>query len=184
MPARHKYAKWRHWFCGVLAFLVLRSVTWIPGGAILPDLSAAEAEGDPVAGLHCQQGWQAYAQNPCICMRDPFPRAAWNDPCVLKIGSRYVMYMTSSAEMPWRPPVQPYRAVSMDGVKWQLEPKMPLLAPGANADDFDCQNVETPSVVFFGNQYHMYYTGVKAGMGGPMAIGHATSPDGIASQSE
>ena len=174
LRARHKHAEWGYWFSGALAFFILSGVIGVHGRTVAEDTS----QNDPVAGLHCQAGWKAYDHSPCICLGDLFPRAAWNDPCVLKTGSKYVMYMTSSAEMPGRPPVQPYRVISSDGVNWQLDPRTPLLGPGAT-DDFDCQNVETPPVVSFGGRYHMYYTGVKAGMNGPLAIGHATSPDGI-----
>lgn len=135
--------------------------------------------GDPVAAIPTQEDWQAYAENPCVSFGQERSMASWNDPCVLKQDGRYVMYLTSSAKMPGQPPVQPYRAVSVDGFHWTLEPKQPLLAPGTNVEDFDFQNVETPSVVFFQGRYHMYYTGVQKGLSGPMAIGHATSSDGI-----
>jgi hypothetical protein len=53
------------------------------------------------------------------------------------------------------------------------------MAPGA-AGAFDSASVETPSVVRFRDRYHLYYTGVGAGgLGGPMAIGHAASEDGV-----
>src|SRR5262249_59761288 len=92
---------------------------------------------------------------------------------------KYVMYMTTSMLIPGRPPVLPFRAVSEDGLSWTLEPKTPLLSPGKGASDFDLQSVETPSVVSFEGKYHLYYTGVREGLSGPMAIGHATSEDGI-----
>jgi hypothetical protein len=135
--------------------------------------------GDPVAGLPTQGGWRAHPEDPCLGFGELRPLASWNDPCVLKEGDEYVMYMTSSLAAPGQPPVQPFRAVSGDGLGWRLEPETPLVAPGKDASDFDFQSVETPSVVAFRGEYHLYYTGVQEGLGGPMAIGHATSGDGI-----
>ena len=89
------------------------------------------------------------------------------------------MYLTSSRFLPGLPPVQPYRAVSRDGLEWRLEPKTALLNQSFDPSDFDYQSVETPSVVILRKMYHMYYTGVQKGLGGPMAIGHATSTDGV-----
>jgi sucrose-6-phosphate hydrolase SacC (GH32 family) len=70
----------------------------------------------------------------------------------------------------------PYRAVSSDGLDWQLEPAEPLL--DASGPPF--VSIETPSVVRFDGQFHMFYTGVyPAKSPTPFAIGHAVSTDGI-----
>ena len=148
--------------------------------AALPGLPDDRAKsGDPIAGLPVQEGWRPSAENPYLSFGQLRPLASRNDPCVLKWEGRYVMYLTSSLMIPGRPPVQPFRAVSDDGLRWTLEPKTPLIEPGKDASDFDLQSVETPSVVSFKGQFHLYYTGVKQGLSGPMAIGHATSEDGI-----
>jgi len=136
-------------------------------------------EDEAIVNLKCQSGWQAYPANPCIAFGDLRPLGSWNDPCVVRDGSRLVMYLSSALRVPGSPPVQPFRAVSDNGTDWQLDPQTPLLAPGGDSEEFDAQSVETPSVVRFGDQYHMYYTGVSRGLSGPMAIGHATSADGI-----
>jgi hypothetical protein len=133
---------------------------------------------DPVADLPVQDGWRPHAENPCLSFGQHRPLASWNDPCVLKRDGKYIMYMTTSLMVPGRPPVEPFRAVSDDGVSWSLEPKTPLIAPGKGAADFDFQSVETPSVVSFKGKFHLYYTGVQKELSGPMAIGHATSDDG------
>jgi hypothetical protein len=137
------------------------------------------AQPDPVASLPLQQGWRVHAQNPCVSFGELRKLASWNDPCVLKQQGQYVMYMTTAMSVPGRPPVQPFRAVSADGVSWRLEPATPLIAPGKDAAEFDFQSVETPSVVFFKGKYHLYYTGVQKELSGPMAIGHSISQDGI-----
>src|SRR5262249_39050762 len=137
-------------------------------------------DADPTVGRPLQDGWRAHAENPCLSLGELRRLAAWNDPSVLKQAGGYVMYLTTSLTVPGRPPVQPFRAVSTDGLRWQLEPSTPLIAPGTDPADFDFQSVETPSVVFFQSKFHLYYTGVrKEGLSGPMAIGHATSDDGI-----
>lgn len=104
---------------------------------------------------------------------DRFP----NDPNVFWDGSQYVMYVGSSkttAQM--LPPIVPFRMVSADGITgWTFNPSTPLIDP----DDSPFMNNETPNVIYFGGEYHMYYTGVYASGVPPMAIGHATSPDGI-----
>lgn len=134
---------------------------------------------NPVAQIPVQKQWRFDPQNPVLRFGDLRPLASWNDPCVLKSGTGYVMYLTTAMRQPGSPPVQPFRAVSADGRKWRLEPETPLLEPGA-AGAFDSASVETPSVVRFRGRYHLYYTGVGAkGLPGPMSVGHAVSEDGI-----
>jgi predicted GH43/DUF377 family glycosyl hydrolase len=160
---------------GLINTLVLAMAAALPG---LPDDQQARP-GDPIAGLPVQDGWRPHAGNPFLSLGEHRPLASWNDPCVLKREGKYIMYLTTSLRAPGQPPVQPFRAVSDDGLVWNLEPKTPLLDPGKDASDFDFQSVETPSVVSFKGRFHLYYTGVRKGMSGPMAIGHATSDDGI-----
>jgi len=120
--------------------------------------------------------WTAYSTAPIIQAGDFRHQALWNDPCVLKAGKNYVMYMTTSTGAPFQPPVLPFRAVSGDGVHWKLAPAAPLLTPKGTP----FASIETPSVVKFGNQYHMFFTGIYAApQGAPMAIGHAQSADGV-----
>ncbi len=124
-----------------------------------------------------QTGWTAYAGNPVITMGDALAGAQWNDPCVLKEGATYVMYLTANTGAPGEN-VVPFRATSLDGLAWSID-TTPLLATGSNPGDFDYAKVETPSVVFFNGEYHMYYTGVQTDFNDPVYIGHATSPDGL-----
>ena len=114
--------------------LLLVMVAALPG---LPDDRAKS--GDPIAGLPVQEGWRPSAENPCLSFGQLRTLASWNDPCVLKWEGRYVMYLTSSLMIPRRPPVQPFRAVSDDGLRWTLEPKTPLIEPGKDASDFDAE---------------------------------------------
>ena len=132
--------------------------------------------GDPVASLPRQPGWQASPDNPIIRFGDFRKNGAWNDPCVLKEGDGYVMYLSSSTPELFKPPVLPFRAVSDDGIAWALDPKGPLLGPKG----MPYMSLETPSVVRYKGIYHLYYSGIfPEGSVPRMAIGHATSPDGI-----
>ena len=123
-----------------------------------------------------QAGWVAHSPDPVIQTGDFRSQGLWGDPCVLKVNGEYVMYLTSSTRDPFKPPVLPFRAVSPDGVKWELQPKQPLLT----AEGMEYVSIETPSVVYFRGRYHMYFTAIMPdGRIPPMAIGHAVSDDGI-----
>lgn len=120
--------------------------------------------------------WAVHPGNPVLKAGDLMDKALWNDPSVLKEGTRYVMFMTSSVKDPFKPPVVPFRAVSDNGIDWRLDPARPLMDPSGTP----FVSLETPSVVFFKGRYHMYYSGIHpAGHVPMMEIGHATSPDGI-----
>lgn len=142
-------------------------------------LAACNEEGEPADRpdrMASQGGWTMPFENPVIKAGDLRPKGLWNDPSVLKESGRYVMYMTTSVEEPFKPPIVPFRAVSSDGVRWQLDPPTPVAMPTGT----QFQSVETPSVVRFRDRYHMFFTGTYAKPNpAPMAIGHATSPDGI-----
>jgi predicted GH43/DUF377 family glycosyl hydrolase len=121
--------------------------------------------------------WQAYSGNPIINYGQAIPGAFWNDPCVLLEDSKYVMYLTSNTGAIGGE-VLPFRASSSDGVAWEIN-TTPLLASGTDPADFDYGRIETPSVIFFNGEYHMYYSGIQTDETGPIAVGHAVSPDGI-----
>ncbi|MEO8653430.1 MAG: hypothetical protein ABI409_04835 [Ramlibacter sp.] len=73
-----------------------------------------------------------------------------------------------------------YRLRSNDRLTWSLSPSTPVLVRGA-AGAWDARAVETPSVVWFGGQYHMFYTGYPGDLNDTKSyrIGHATSSDGV-----
>ncbi len=158
----------------------VRSLTLLLSALAVTTLSCAELfpppSADHIASLPRQSGWQVHASNPIISLGDLRDKGVWNDPCVLKQDSTYVMYLTSTTGEVFNSPVQPFRAVSSDGIQWTLQPSQPLLDPAGTP----YKSLETPSVVFYKNAYHMYYSGIfPEGTVPSMAIGHATSPDGI-----
>jgi hypothetical protein len=129
----------------------------------------------PVETPRAQAGWRVSHDAPVIAAGSLRPKGLWNDPSVVRDGSGYVMYLTSSVGEPFKPPVLPFRATSPDGVTWMLDPQGPLLQPVA-----PYASIETPSVVRFAGRWHMFFTGVYANPDpAPMAIGHAISDDGI-----
>jgi predicted GH43/DUF377 family glycosyl hydrolase len=104
--------------------------------------------------------------------------AKWNDPCVFVEGAGWTMF--ASCGVGFTGEISIYRLVSTDKVTWTLSPSTPVLTKGASGA-WDDGAVETPSVVYHGGQFHMFYTGYPAGQQADSTtyrIGHATSPDG------
>ena len=120
-----------------------------------------------------------YAQNPILNYGDEIAGTPWNDPCVLKEGEQYIMY-TSGVQGGLNHPNDTlgiYRWLSNDGYDWSLNPSTPVLD---HVDGTYYQGgVETPSVVFYKGEYHMYNTVYTENNAYLFKISHATSPDGI-----
>lgn len=120
--------------------------------------------------------WSMVGNAPVLPAGSLRKQALWNDPSVLKVDGTYVMYMTTSTKKPFEPPVLPFRAISGDGLSWRLSPGTPLLTSGGGP----YVSIETPSVVQFNGTWHMFFTGIyPPGSKAPMAVGHATSANGI-----
>jgi hypothetical protein len=123
-----------------------------------------------------QEQWAPDPGNPIIQAGDFMSQGLWADPCVLKVGDTYVMYLTSSTKEPFKPPILTFRALSADGLRWHLDPQTPLM----DASGTPFLSIETPSVVQFDGRFHMYYTGIHpTGHVPVMEIGHAVSDDGV-----
>ena len=120
-----------------------------------------------------------YAQNPVINYGDEIAGTPWNDPCVLKENGQYMMY-TSGVQGGLNHPNDTlgiYRWISNDGYDWSLNPITPVLD---HVDGTYYQGgVETPSVVFYKGEYHMYNTVYTINNPFLFKISHATSSDGI-----
>jgi hypothetical protein len=132
--------------------------------------------GDRPDRIASQGGWVFPYKNPVIKAGDLRRQGLWNDPSPLKENGQYILYMTTSIKEPFKPPIVPFRAVSPDGVKWKLDPEEPIAMPTGTR----FVSIETPSVVKFHDQYHMFFSGIYADSKPTvMAIGHAVSPDGV-----
>jgi predicted GH43/DUF377 family glycosyl hydrolase len=154
---------------GALAALALAA---LGGCASSAPASLPEASSIPSA-------WTAYAGNPLLS-GSQLAMSAWNDPCVVGSSDAWVMYLSrnvSTAGGRDQGAVAIFRATSADGLTWSMG-SGPVLEPGA-ASDFDFNAVETPSVLYFKDAWHMYYGGISQNESSPSyRIGHATSSDG------
>ncbi len=123
--------------------------------------------------------FQAYSGNPVIKWGDGFLDASWNDPTVLKVNGQYIMYASAAIGFPnGNNKVKIYRMISSDGYTWSLSPATPVVEPASGT--YYGGGTETPSVVFFNGQYHMFLTVYPgANVAGDFSISHATSTDGI-----
>jgi hypothetical protein len=157
----------RNWLVSALI------VIGVPVGINIGHVEDALSQADRIAS---QGGWTQPFKNPVIKAGDLRRRGLWNDPSPLKENGQYILYMSTSVDEPFKPPIVPFRAVSADGATWRLDPDGPVALP----TNTSFASIETPSVVKFRNQYHMFFTGIYPPSGpAPMAVGHATSPDGI-----
>lgn len=121
-----------------------------------------------------------YQANPIIRYGDGFADAAWNDPCILKEGDQYIMYITAADGfvLSEENTVKVFRQVSMDGYEWTLSPITPVLE--AASGTYYAGGTETPSVVKKDGIYHMYLTCYPPGNSpSEFVIAHATSLDGL-----
>jgi predicted GH43/DUF377 family glycosyl hydrolase len=116
-------------------------------------------------------------QNPFIQTGSYFTNSNWNDPHVIHDGTKFVMYASASQNFDGN--VKIYRLISNNGTDWTLSPTTAVLEK-SNAG-WDSHSVETPSVVYYNSQYHMFYTGYSGTYKQTefYKIGHATSLDGI-----
>ncbi len=129
---------------------------------------------------------------------DFFTGSHWNDPHVLYRDGQFIMF--ASSDLSWDGFVKIYRLVSSDGKSWTItNGGNPVLERSVSG--WDSHGIETPAVVYFKDEYHMFYTGYDvpydytspdgngAGDGDTafdddiaskhFRIGHATSSDGI-----
>ncbi len=155
----------------------LNPFTALAAAVLVGQLAACASEIDAPLNLAPRQArWILHPGNPVVKAGDFIDKGLWADPSVLKVGDTYLMYMTSSTKEPFSPPILTFRAVSNDGIHWRLDPAKPLM----DASGTPFVSIETPSVVFFRGEYHMYFSGIHPSGHAPvMEIGHATSPDGI-----
>jgi len=117
--------------------------------------------------------------NPLLTTGSYFSNSNWNDPSILKIANTYIMY--ASADINFSQDIKIYRLTSSDGKNWSLNPSSAVFTKSAGVADWDRKSVETPSVVFFKNKYHLFYTAYPTSLNivTDYKIGHATSNDGI-----
>lgn len=135
--------------------------------------------GDTYSTLHIpvSEQWSIVSENPVISFGDSINNAKWNSPSVIYENGKYIMYLTSNVG-DFGEEIVPFRAESGDGIQWHIN-KTPLLARGTDPTAIDFNGIESPTVVYFNGNYHMYYTVMPQDVIGSTSIGHATSEDGI-----
>lgn len=118
-----------------------------------------------------------YSQVPIIDWND-FIVGSWADPTVLKVNNEYIMYVSAMHGGIATPqPISIYRFTSLDGYSWGMNPAIPVFEP-VNGTFYE-GGLETPNVVFFNGEYHMYNTVYLQNIPSQFKISHATSPNGI-----
>ena len=120
-----------------------------------------------------------YAQNPILNYGDEIAGVPWLDPCILKENGQYIMYCSGVEGGITHPndTISTYRWLSNDGYSWTLNPTLPVLE--ADSGTYYEGGVETPSVVFYKGEYHMYNTVYTENEPFLFKVSHSTSPDGI-----
>jgi hypothetical protein len=118
-----------------------------------------------------------YSDAPIIDWND-FIVGSWADPTVLKVADEYIMYTSAMHGGISTPePISIYRFTSSDGYSWDMDPAAPVFEP-VEGTYFE-GGIETPNVVFFSGEYHMYNTVYLENIPSLFKVSHATSPDGI-----
>ena len=117
--------------------------------------------------------WVKHPDNPVLNLG---ASGIWDDrgvysPTVLFDGTEYQMWYTGHDGSNWRIGY----ATSSDGIVWVKHPDNPVLNLGASGA-WDDRYVGSPTVLFDGIEYKMWYTGDD---GSNYRIGYATSTDGI-----
>ncbi|MBL4709221.1 MAG: hypothetical protein JKY48_12365 [Flavobacteriales bacterium] len=118
-----------------------------------------------------------YSPGPIIDWND-FIVGSWADPTVLKVNNEYIMYASAMHGGIATPqPISIYRFTSLDGYSWGMNPSTPVFEP-VNGTFYE-GGLETPNVVFFKGEYHMYNTVYLQNIPFQFKISHATSLNGI-----
>jgi hypothetical protein len=124
--------------------------------------------------------WEKDSLNPVLNVGSP---GSWDEggayiPYVMFDGTRYTMWYGGAPSIGKQ---EFGRATSLDGRSWQKDSLNPVLrcgAPGSWDDSF----LGSTSVIFDGSMFRAWYTGGRGVDGFPgtsVAIGYATSPDGV-----
>ncbi len=120
--------------------------------------------------------WIEYSNNPIISVSTNSLDLIWDNPCVIKEGEKYKMWLTGKTGV-LNDYSKLYYATSTDGIAWEIDTNA-VLEPGPPGNWDDLQ-VESPSVVKVDGTYHLYYCALKSGYSPrKFSIGHATSSDG------
>lgn len=97
------------------------------------------------------------SSNAIVSSGDFFTSSHWNDPHVLRENNQYIIYASSPQNYPTTNDVSIFRFTSNDGENWTRNPSSAVLEKTASG--WSSYAVETPAVIYFNGQYHMFFTG-------------------------
>jgi len=117
--------------------------------------------------------WTKYSGNP-VMTGSGLDSFVMYSPWVLRVGSEYKMWYTCQRSVSSE--IRICYAASPDGVHWAKNASPVLNATGF-APDWDSEGVSSPSVLYDGRVYGLWYSGFSASQS--TQIGYATSADGI-----
>ncbi len=136
---------------------------------------AGSAEANGAVGIATSSDgvtWTRYAGNPVMRASSSVDSQFLSTPYVIQTGSTYQMWYTC------RNPLLTHDAIchatSTDGKSWSKD-SLPILTSGSGWDSGD---VYSPSVIFDGTTYGMWYSSMNQTGLGPR-IGFASSKDGV-----
>ena len=121
--------------------------------------------------------WNKYDGNP-VLRPSAIDQKYMTDPYVISLNLTYNMwYVGRSASDPASSEItRIIYATSFNGITWNKWPSS-VLAPTINPNSWDSASVYSPSVVFDGSVFGMWYSALSQSVAGPR-IGFAKSPDG------
>jgi len=121
--------------------------------------------------------WAKYRGNPVMTPSE-IDQKYMAAPYVISLNLTYNMWYTGrSASDPASSQVtRILYATSFDGITWNKWPST-VLGPSTNPNAWDSVSVYSPSVIFDGTVFGMWYSGLGQSSINPQ-IGYATSPDG------
>lgn len=148
---------------------------------ILPEIGSNDTKAPSV--MRPDTCFVPYPNNPVIADHDVLPDANWDD---INIPQKNILGPSGIvaygvADSGWKTPLEIYRLTSENGLQWEANPKTPVLSPSEDSAAWDSKSVKAPSVIFFQDQYHMFYAGYSTNKNDLVnyRIGHAVSDDGI-----
>jgi len=121
--------------------------------------------------------WVKYSGNP-VLKPSEIDQKYLSSPFVVRMNISYSMWYTgkSASDPDALQITRILYATSFDGITWYKRPSA-VLSPSTNPQAWDSGSVYSPSVIFDGTNFGMWYSGLNGSYASPR-IGFATSPDG------
>jgi predicted GH43/DUF377 family glycosyl hydrolase len=130
----------------------------------------------PTSELIQPDCFEPQSLEPQVKSDDFFVGSKWNAPSILKQDDLHYMFVSSSIDGDLRK-TGIYRLSSTDGITWERNPIEPIIS---NADlNWIGNYIDGPSVVYFNEQFHLFFQTHNGGFIFDTHIGHAISDDGV-----